>query len=887
MRMLREWIHRLAATIWARRPDGELEEELRLHVELAADAARRQGDDAGEAVRSARIRTGGAAQAMDALRDQRGWPWLEDLGRDLRHGIRSLRRSPVFTAVALIVLALGIGANTAIFSIVNAVIIQPLAYPRPEQLMYVNSQVPRLGLSVFSVSHPEYLELRQLSESFATMGVFRLGEVNLTAGDRPMRVRSAAIDEYLLPTLGFQPVHGRFFTSGEADTDNSVGGLPLAILSHELWRTAFGGQPIVGRAVQVEGRAYDVIGIAPPGADLMDSRVGIWLPLGLQPEIRRARGLHNLRIVARLKDGVSADEARTELASLSETWADRVGTREHTPDPTHPLQARPLHNVVVGDASRAIWALQAAVALVLLIACANLANLLLARAEARRREFAMRAALGAGRGRLFRQALAEGLLLSLGGGALGLFVAAAGVPALLRAYPDILPRTGGVTIDLPVLLFASGVSIATGVLFGLAPVAHRGAQGLGAALKEGGERSVGIARHYLRRVLVVAEVALAVVLVIGAGLLVRTVYNLARVDDGFDRSRLATFSMSLPMATSEPDTRAQTYGRLLGQLRDEPGVEAATAMSGLPLIRAAGFADLAIEGGDATLDLGYYQLVMSDYFETMRVPIVAGRAFEPADVSAPGLVAVVNETLARLAWPGRSPIGQRVQPDLTSVFGAGQIGWHTVIGVARDVKQGVERATEAELYVFAEEHAMTPPTMNVALRTTLPPAALSQAIERMVAAVDPSVPVVRLRDMEDVFDESIGQPRLLAQLLVVFGGLAVLLAIVGTYGVLSYMMTERRREIGVRIALGAARGRVVTLVMRQGLALIVVGVAAGLGGALALNHLIAALLFGVEPTDPLTMIAVAALIALCGTLACWLPAWRASRVDPNLVLRTQ
>ena len=876
MRHLREWTQRFLGVLRPGRGDADLEAELRSHAEMAAEAGR-----------AARATAGSVSHAMEAMREQRGWPWLEDLGRDLRHGIRSLRRTPVFTAVALIVLALGIGANAAIFSIVNAVILQPLAYPRPEQLMYVNTQVPRLGLSVFSLSHPEYLELRQLSQSFEAMGAFRPGEVNLTAGDRPLRIRSAAIDEYLLPTLGLQPAQGRFFSRGETDTENNVGGLPLAILSYELWRSAFGAQPIVGRGVEIDGRTYDIIGIAPPGADLMDSGVGIWVPLGLQPDIRRGRGLHNLRVIARLKAGVTPEDATAELASLVETWAARVGTDDHAPDPSHPLQARPLHTVVVGDASRAIWALQAAVGFVLLIACANLANLLLARAESRRREFAMRAALGAGRGRLFRQSLAEGLLLSLGGGLMGLWIAAAGVPALIRLYPDILPRTGGVTIDVPVLLFAAAVSIATGVLFGLVPVAKRWAHDLGPALKEGGDRNAGTGHHFVRRVLVSAEVALAVMLVIGAGLLVRTVYNLTRVDDGLDRSRVATFSMSLPMATSEPDTRAQTYGRLLDNLREQPGIEAATAMSGLPLMRAPGFADLAIEGGDPALDLGYYQLVMSGYFEAMRIPIVAGRDFEPADVASPGQVAVVNETLAAKAWPDRNPIGQRVRPDLATAFGAGTTEWHTVIGVAKDVKQDVARATEPELYILAEDHAMAPPTMNVAMRTTLPAAALVQTIERMVREVDPSVPIVRLRDMEAVFDESIGQPRLLSQLLVIFGGLAALLAAVGTYGVLSYMMAARRREIGVRIALGSARGRVIAVMMRPGLSAIVIGIAAGLAGAQALNHLIAALLFGVEPTDPATMIAVAAAIALVAVLACWLPAWRASRVDPNVVLRAQ
>jgi putative ABC transport system permease protein len=869
--MLREWLARLLGVVRGRR-DEDLAEELRLHSALAAEQGRRAG---------------GTLQAMEALRDQRGLPWIDDLGRDVRHGLRSLRRTPVFTTVALMTLALGIGANVAIFSIVNAVLLRPLAYPHAGRLMYVNSQVPRLNLSVFSVSHPEYLELRQMAQSFEEMGAFRLGEVNLTAGPRPLRVRSAAVDDRLLPALGLEPAQGRFFAPGETDTENAIGGAPLAIVSYELWETRFGRQPLVGTTVDVDGRAYDVIGIAPPGADLMDAHVGIWLPLGLQPEIRRARGLHNLRIIARLKDGVSADQAQAELTALARNWRERVGTKDHAPDANHPLQARPLHQVVVGEATRAVWALQGAVALVLLIACANLANLLLARAESRRREFAMRAALGASRGRLFRQAMTEGVLLSLGGGVLGLWIAAVGVPLILQGYPESLPRTGEVAIDLPVLLFTLGVSVGTGVLFGLAPIAHRRVHDLATSLKEGGDRGAGAPHHFVRRMLVTAEVALAVILVVGAGLLTRTVYNLARVDDGFERSRLATFSMSLPMATSEPDTRLRSYDRLLDTLREQPGIEAATAMTGLPLARAAGFADLEVEGGDAALDLGYYQLVLSDYFQTMGIPIVAGRGFERRDAASPGLVAVVNERLARIAWPGLNPVGRRVRPDLLSVFGAGQGEWHTVVGVAKDVKQSAGLTTEAEVYVLADEHDMAPPTMHVAMRTTLPPSALSQTIERIVGDVDPSVPVVRLRDMESVFSESIGQPRLLAQLLAMFGGLAVLLAVVGTYGVLSYMTAGRRREIGVRVALGAAHGRVVALIMRQGLVLIALGIVGGMAGAVVANRLIASLLFGVEPNDPATIAAVVGIVAAVAAFACWLPAYRASRLDPTVVLRAE
>jgi predicted permease len=903
MRFLREWIHRLRGTLLPSRRDADLEEELRLHLAMAAEEARRRGLEPADAVRAARLEAGGASQAMDALRDQRGLPWLDDLARDVSHGLRTLRRTPVFTVVALLTLALAIGANTAIFSIVNAVILRPLAYPRPEQLMSLTTEFPALGLTRNPLSVQEYLEFRQINQSFAAVGAYRTmggayttGEVNLTAGGRALRVRSISVDAALLDTLCVQPAQGRIFSDEET---NAAGGLapPLAILSDALWQTAFGGQPVLGQAVNVDGRPHEILGIMPSGIDVMDNHTAIWLPLGLPAAIRQSRGFHVLHVVGRLKDDVTRQAAQTELNALLENWGERTRSSGHVPTDRpsgaadHTLRIEPVQDAIVGDARRSIWIMQAAVGLFLLIACANLANLLMARAESRRREFAVRAALGASRSRLFRQTMTEGVMLCVAGGMLGLWLAHLAVQALIRGYPPSVPRTSEISIDRFVRLVALGVSMATAVLFGLAPVAQGRINDLVTAFKEGGNRGASTAgRHHVRGALVVVEVALAVMLVIGAGLLIRTVYNLTSVDAGFDRSRLVTFSMTLA-EPYDPDTRGPAYRRLLDKLRAAPGVEGAAVMSGLPPNRSPEAIPTRIENhtasdGSAVEIVDYYQFVMGDYFQTMGVPIVVGRGFEPADAASPARVVIVNETLANRIWEGRNPIGQRVRPNLSAAIGFGDNSWHTVIGVARDVKQsGVEKDTGTELYVSLDQLAMAAPTMNVVLRTILPPAALSRTLERLVREIDPAVPIVRLRDMKSVFAEAIHRPKLLAQLLGAFAGLALLLAAVGTYGVLSYVATERRREIGIRIALGAARSSVLALVMKQGLQLTMIGVVVGLAGALGLNRLIGSVLFGVQPTDPTTLAAVTMTITLVAAGACWLPAWRASRLDPNVVLR--
>jgi putative ABC transport system permease protein len=898
---------RLRLRSLCRRPkaDSELEAELRFHLDQLIEEKISSGMAPEEARRAAQRMIGGIAQYKEECRDMRGVNFVEDLVQDVRFTIRSLAKSPGFTAVVVATLALGIGANVAIFTIVHGVLLRPLNYPKPDQLMYLTAEALAVGGTRNAVSAPEYIEFRQMNRSFAEVGAYSTGgaayttgEVNLTAGDRPLRVRSISVDAHLLKALSVQPEQGRFFRDEETARWTGTLPPPIAILSHELWRTAFAGRPLVGQKVEIDGRLHEIVGIMPPGADVMDHHTQVWLPLWLPPDMARQREAHVLYVIARLKDGVSATVAQTELNAFLKNWGDRAGTTDHVPTNRplravdHTLQLRPLQDAIVGNAIRPIWVLQAAVGFVLLIVCANLANLVMARAGSRSREFALRTALGASRGRLLRQSFTEGAVMSGAGGILGLCLASVGVRALIRAYPTSIPRTNDLTIDLPVLLVALGLSTGTALLFGFVSLGRRRTSSMMNALKEGARATSGAWRHFARRGLVIAQVAFAVMLVIGAGLLVRTVYNLTKINAGFDRSRLVTFSMTLPMANSEPVTRAQAYQRVLDRLRSVPGILGTAAMSGLPPNRTPDAIATSIENynsddGRPFAIIDYYQFVMGDYFGTMGIPIVAGRGFERTDNAPQGKVAVVNETLAKRIWKGQNPIGHRLRPPGGS-FGASDDAWHTVIGVAKDVRQrGVERPAGTELYVSLDQHGVAPPSMNVVMRTTLPPAALSGTIERVVREVDPAVPIVRLRDMDSVFADSIRRPRLLAQLLGAFAGLALLLAAIGTYGVLSYMVTERRREIGIRVALGATRSDVLTQIMKQGLQVTALGVTIGLAGALAINQLLASLLFGVQPTDTVTIAFVIATITAVAVVASCLPAWRASRLDPNIVLRDE
>ena len=868
------------------RKERDLEREIRNHLDLEAEKS---------GPRQAHRIFGNATLVKEDVRAAWGWTRLEQFGRDVRDGLHQIRRHPAFSAVAIATLALGIGANTAIFSVVNGVLLRPLNYPDPERLMYMTArgQIP--------VSVPEYLEFQQFNGSFAHVGAFRLGEANLMAGDRALRVRSAIVDAPLLNALGLLPAQGRLLTgedsvaSAPALPGGSAMTRPVALISYELWRSAFGERPIVGHNVDVDGRRFEVVGVMARGADLMDHHTKIWLPLGFADDERRARNNHNLFLIGRLKDGVTPPSAQTELKALIESWGARTGI---VPAPNdvghvgHVLQMTPLVDQILGRAGRSIWVLQAAVALVLLIACANVANLMLARAETRQREFAVLTALGAGRGRLLRRSSREHA--PRGGRRHARRAARAcggrGAPPRLSRQPPAT-RRGDCRSRRDVRVVRSGHRLRAAVWPGAHDV-HPCGRGRGNA--QVGPRGSSVAtRHYIRRALVVAETALAVIVVGGAGLLLRTVHNLTTVDAGFDRSRLVTFSITLPRASFNNVNRVRAYQRLLEQLRGVPGVDGASAMTSLPLDRQFIRNGTEITNNTASSAPSIaidYQRVMSGFFETTGIPILQGRGFQSTDAASEGGVAVVNETMVKTYWEGRNPIGERLRP-------GGTTPWFTVVGVAKDVKQGgVDQPVGAETYLLIDQlatHSPTtwvaiPPTMvHVVARTTLPLAALAPTIARAVRDVDPAVPVSRLREMDDVFTESIRRPRLLAQLVGAFGGLALLLAAIGTYGVLSYSVTARRREIGIRMALGADRSRVFAQVMRHGLVPTSIGVAAGLAGALGLSRLISTLLFGVQSTDRVTMAVVVLTISVVAVVACWLPAWRASRLDPNVVLRNE
>ena len=835
---------------------------------------------------------------------------VDEVLRDVRHGVRSLRRSPVLASVVILTIALGIGVNAAIFSLVNGVLLRPLAYPRPAQLMFLSTQFPALGLPQVGVSVAEYLEFREFTRSFSEIGAFRTGESNLLAGDRAFRVRSAIVDVPLLNALGVRPAHGRLFRS--EDTIVTAAPLPGAsaiappgvLISFELWQSAFGGRPVVGERVEVDGRWREVVGVMARGGDLMDGHPQIWLPLGFTAEERRARNNHNLFLVGRLKNGATAASAQTELKALTETWSARIGITPgsghagHVFLPPgkgdgHVLQMTALADQIVGRAGQSIWILQAAVGFVLLIACANVANLLLARAETRQHELAMLTALGASRARLLRKALTESVILSLAGGGLGVLLAVAGIQALVRADPASLPRMSDVAFDQRVMLVSVAIALACGVLLGLAPITPARSGTLADALKSSPPESSRSPRRRLRRALVMAQTALAIVVVMAAGLLLRTVHKLTVADPGFDRSRLATFSITLPPASFNLIGRVRAYQTLLDTLRAAPGVSAASALTNLPLDRQ--FTSNETEIADRTaasepMPGVDYQRVMSGFFEAMGVAILQGRGFEANDAAASGYVALVNETLAHTYWNGRNPIGQRLRP-------AGNGPWFTVIGVAEDVAQAnVDQRGGPEAYVLIDQLAtdspttwlaFSPATLHVVVRTTLPLTTLAPTIARVLRQIDPAVPVARLREMDEVFTDAIRRPRLLAQLLTLFSGLALLLAAIGTYGVVAFTVTERRREIGVRLALGAERRRLLWQVMRQGLTPVAGGIAVGLAAALGLGRFLRALLFAVEPVDAMTLAIAMAIVAGMAALACWLPAWRASRLDPNAALRAE
>lgn len=817
---------------------------------------------------------------------------MKALFQDLRYACRLLLRSPGFTLLAAVTLALGIGANAAIFSVASSVLLKPLPYRDSGRLAIVYSQFPTMKFDRFWVDPVEYTEYRRWNKSFEHLGAYVTGAVNVAGKADPARVDAAFASAGLLAALGVDAQVGRYY----GERDDLPNTEKVVVISDGLWRRVFGAdRRIVGRRIKVDGEDRTLIGVMPPGFTIGSERIDAWIPLALDPGNPGNRGNHYLYLVGRLKEGVSFEAAQSEIGDLIARWKKEL-PNEHTPDPElHQLVVQPLLEDLVAGIRPKINLLLGAVGLVLLIACVNVANLLLARAEARQKEIAVRTALGAPRGRLLRQFLTESVVLALLGGGLGLFLAFVGVKAIVAANLESIPRVDEIGLDTRSLLFTLGISMLTGILFGLAPALHARAGTFFASLKEGGQRTTATgARQLLRRVLVVTEVAFAAMLVIGGGLLIRSFWLLQKVDPGFNPDGLLTLQVSLPDATyPEPQQVTAFYQRLLDRASRLPGVQGAAAMTGLPPNRPVNANDMDFEGmeqkeGGPFHNVDYWQFVTRDYFKTMEIPLVDGRSFGPADAQGSNGVVVINQAMAKLFWPDRSPLGQRIR-------GGGRgddRSWQTIVGVVGDVKQGgLDKKTGTEVYFLHDQAQETvnfmPDTMYLVVRTAKDPLSLVGDVRSEIRKLDPALPLADVRTMNRVVYQSVGEPRFLAFLVMVFAAVALALAAVGTYGVLAYMVEQRTQEIGVRMALGAQASQVLSMILGQGAWLVGLGLLLGVGGALAMRRVLASVLFGVVPTDPAILGTVLLILAAVGLLACYLPARRAMRVDPLVALRSE
>lgn len=807
--------------------------------------------------------------------------------QDLKYALRMLRKNPAFTAVAILTLAVGIGANSAIFSVVNSVLLRPLPYRQPDQLVRVYSEFPTMQLRKFWLSPPELLDIQREAKSWEAIGAWAPGGRNVGTASEPLRVTSAVITRSLLDVLGVQPERGRNFTEEE----DRNGGPPVAIISHGLWQKGFGGaSDIIGKQIQVNATTTTVVGVMPanfgfpPGSN---DQVELLVPFQFDPANPGSRGSHYLSVIGRLKPGVNTEQAQSEMTSLMAGWK-AEGRSQHLLNPErHPVVMLGLHEDVVGSARKAVWLLMAAVAFVLLIACVNVANLLLARAESRHREFAVRLALGAGLKRMVRQFVAEGFVLVLIASILGVALAFAGLKTLLLFAPDSVPRTEEITVGLPVLGFTIAVAIVAVFLFGLAPLAQVSERNLANWIRGAGQRAIRGGGQTLRKSLVVTEIALAVILVIGSGLMIRAFWKLQQVNTGFDPKGVVSFSLNLPASKYKAPERLQFMNALEQKLGTIPGVAGVSMASGLPPLRQIDANDTEIEGYQPTPDgpaqnIDYWNPVGSDYFKTMKIRLLEGRTFEQRDANPDAMkVVVVNQALAKRFWTG-SPIGRRVNPGFVDPK-----VWFTIIGVVEDIKNaGMDKPAGPELYFEARQvNQFLDSNISFVVRGANDSTPLEGSIRGAVHELDPTLPVYNLWSMNEVVSKSMVQPHFLALLLATFSGIALFLAAIGIYGVMSYSVAQRTQEIGVRMALGARQLHVLRLIFSQSLGMLLIGVVIGLVGAFLLTRWMRTLLFEITATDPLTYVSVIGLLTVVALLACYIPARRAAKVDPLIALR--
>ena len=814
---------------------------------------------------------------------------MDTVRADLRWAFRSLRRHPAFSALAVLTIALGIGANSAIFSVVQAVLLRSLPYDRPDEVVSVHISFQGTPQGDW-LSGPELADLRTTS-SLATVGGYTDGTLIFGGEGEPERVRGTTMTVDVFRALGIPPMLGRPFTADD-DRPNQN---PVILISHALWQRRFGGDPsIVGRTTETSGVQRLVLGVMPPEFQLpQDARDGLrsdWIiPQALDPANPGQRGSHYLYTVARLTPGVTVDQANAELVTLANRLTQRG---DYHPASNFRVWVQPVQDLVVGGVRRVLAILAVAVGLVLLIACTNVANLLVARAEDRRRELAVRAALGAGRGRLLQQLLLEHGLLALMGGAIGLGLAWIGVRVLVTIDPGAVPRAGEISVNPVVVLFTLATSLAAAVLFGLVPALHASRTDLHESLKEGGARGMtaGASRRRFRRALVGLEAGLAVLLLVGAGLTLRTFAALLAVNPGFEPRGVLTMRLGLPFATYVETERIEGFfQQLLPEIRALPGVTNAGAVRVLPLAATIGDWSIDLEGRmpDPGTDFdGDWQVVTEGYFETMQARIVSGRAFTNADRAGALPVAVVNETMAKEYWPNESALGKRFR------FNGPTAPWIEIVGVVADEKhRSLGSAVNRKFYrphaQWTQSGSSAIRSMTLVIRTAGDPVMLVRPAREAIRALDPRLAVSEVRTLNDVVDASVARQRFTMTLLAVFAAIALVLAAVGVYGVMSYWVSERTREIGIRMALGATQQQVTALVVREGLMPVLIGVAAGGGTALALAGVMRGLLFGVAPRDPVTFGGVTLALVAVAVAASWIPAKRAAGLPPVEALRSE
>jgi putative ABC transport system permease protein len=802
--------------------------------------------------------------------------------QDIRYALRMLSKSSGFTAVVILTLALGIGANTAIFSVVSAVLLRPLPFSQPDRIVSIHGIDVRNGETGRPLSYPDFADLQSQSNTLESVAAYDDGTATLTGAGDPVHLELCGVSADMFAVLREKPMFGRVFVSTEDRPGSRV-----VILSHRLWKTRFGGDPnVASKPIMLDGKPYTIAGVMPPEFQFpLDTQpMDLWMSMGaaVDAESQTERGSHFLKVIGRLRNGATLQQANAETSEIAAQLASQYpDTNGHMS-----MGLQPEIDALVGKVQPALLLVLGAVGFLLLIACANAANLLLARAAGRQREMAIRASLGAGRARILRQLLTESVLLALAGGALGLLLAIWGAAALTSLPSVGIPRLASAGVDLRALAFTLVVSLLTGVLFGFAPALHASRFNLFGSLKEGGRTATdGMGRSRIRSILVISQVSLAVVLLIGASLLIESMYHLLHQSPGFDPQGVLAFDLDLPDARyGKPEQSADFFKELLRRLRSVPGVKNASAVMPLPLSSGIMRTSFEIEGQPmAKSDLPRTQIraVGLDYFQAMRIPLIAGREFAARDDRNASHVIIINQTLARRFFPNENPLGKHMKPGMS----AGKTdSMCEIVGVVGDVKhRNLWQPPDPESYVPYEQNSIG--AMNIVVRSENDPMLLLPAIREQLRSLDAELPIYHAQRMEEYVAASVAQRRFTGLLCAVFAGAGLLLAVVGLFGVMSYSVAQRTHEIGVRVAVGAEKPDILRLILTEGMRITGVGIALGLLGAFAVSSVVKSQLFGVSATDPITFFGVCALLTIVGLAACYIPARRATRVDPMIALR--